>query len=216
MMRLAEGLTARGHTVEVFTTSLTSHDAHGSTRTRVEDVNGVRVHYLATPLHFRWMGLTPTLPRILERAPRPDVVHLFGFRDPIGTGVAAWCRLRRVPYVFEGMGMVAPKHRKVLLKRALDATAFRGVMPGATLLVASSEVEAREYRAAGIADERIVVRPHGFPEVERGIGAAAAVCASAPASTSRHASSSTSAASLTAKASSCSCTSRRSCRTSTS
>ena len=63
--------------------------------------------------------------------------------------------------------MVAPKHRKVLLKRALDATAFRGVMPGATLLVASSEVEAREYRAAGIADERIVVRPHGFPEVER-------------------------------------------------
>jgi glycosyltransferase involved in cell wall biosynthesis len=92
-------------------------------------------------------------------------VHVFGFRDPIGTGVAAWCRLRRVPYVFEGMGMVAPKHRKVLLKRALDATAFRGVMPGATLLVASSEVEAREYRGAGIADERIVVRPHGFPEV---------------------------------------------------
>jgi D-inositol-3-phosphate glycosyltransferase len=165
MMRLAEGLTSRGHTVEVFTTSLTSHDAQGSTRTRVEDVNGVRVHYLATPLHFRWMGLTPTLPRVLERAPRPDVVHVFGFRDPIGTGVAAWCRLRRVPYVFEGMGMVAPKHRKVLLKRALDATAFRGVMPGATLLVASSEVEAREYRGAGIADERIVVRPHGFPEV---------------------------------------------------
>jgi len=72
-----------------------------------------------------------------------------------------------VPYVFEGMGMVAPKHRKVLLKRALDASAFRGVMPGATLLVAASEVEAREYRGAGIPDERIVVRPHGFPDVER-------------------------------------------------
>src|SRR6478735_6137100 len=99
----------------------------GTLRTRAEDVNGVRVHYLATPVHFRWMGLTPTLPRVLERAPRPDVVHVFGFRDPVGTGVAAWCRLRRVPYVFEGMGMVAPKHRKVLVKRALDATAFRGV-----------------------------------------------------------------------------------------
>jgi glycosyltransferase involved in cell wall biosynthesis len=55
----------------------------------------------------------------------------------------------------------------VLLKRALDATAFRGVMPGATLLVAASEVEAREYRGAGLPDERIVVRPHGFPDVER-------------------------------------------------
>ena len=46
--------------------------------------------------------------------------------------------------------MVAPKHRKVRLKRALDATVFRGVMPGATALVAASAVEAREYRAAGI------------------------------------------------------------------
>jgi D-inositol-3-phosphate glycosyltransferase len=169
MMRLAEGLTARGHAVDVFTTSLTSHDERGSTRTRVEDVNGVRVHYLATPLHFRWMGVTPTLPRVLERAPRPDIVHVFGFRDPVGTGVATWARLRRVPYVFEGMGMVAPKHRKVFLKRALDATAFRGVLPGATLLVAASDVEAREYRAAGIADERIVVRPHGFPEASQAL-----------------------------------------------
>jgi D-inositol-3-phosphate glycosyltransferase len=167
MMRLAEGLTARGHTVEVFTTSLTSHDAPGAPRTRVENVNGVTVHYLATPLHFRWMGLTPTLPRVLAAAPRPDLVHVFGFRDPIGTGVATWCRLRRVPYVFEGMGMVAPKHRKVALKHALDATAYRGVMPGATLLVAASRVEAHEYSAAGVGDERIVVRPHGFPEVSR-------------------------------------------------
>jgi glycosyltransferase involved in cell wall biosynthesis len=167
MRRLAEGLTARGHELQVFTTSLTALDAAGSTRSRVETVGGVPVHYLATPVHFRWMGLTPTLPLQLERAPRPDIVHVFGFRDPIGTGVAAWCRLRNVPYVFEGLGMVAPKHRKVLLKRALDSTAYRRVMRGATLLVAASAVEAREYLAAGIPEQRIVVRPHGFPEVLR-------------------------------------------------
>jgi glycosyltransferase involved in cell wall biosynthesis len=165
MRRLAEGLTKRGHEVHVFTTSLTAHDARGSRRSRVEVVAGVPVHYLATPVHFRWMGLTPTLPLHLERAQRPDVVHVFGFRDPIGTGVAAWCTARRVPYVFEGLGMVAPKHRKVLLKRALDSTVYRGVMRGAKLLVAASTVEAREYRAAGIPEERIVVRPHGFPDV---------------------------------------------------
>jgi glycosyltransferase involved in cell wall biosynthesis len=33
--------------------------------------------------------------------------------------------------------------------------------------VAASEVEAREYRAAGISDDVIVVRPHGFPEVSQ-------------------------------------------------
>ena len=110
------------------------------------------------------MGFTPTLPLQLERAPRSDVAHIFGFRDPIGTGVAAWCRARRVPYVFEGFGMIVPKHRKVLLKRVLDSTVYRGVVRGAALLVAASGVEAREYRAAGIPEHRIVVRPHGFPE----------------------------------------------------
>src|SRR5262249_40062441 len=106
----------------------------------------------------------PTLPFALERAARPDVVHVFGLRDPIGTGVATWSRARRIPYVFEGLGMVAPKHRKVALKRGLDATVFRGVVRDATLRVGASRVEAREYRDAGIAEERIAVRPNGFPE----------------------------------------------------
>ena len=125
--RLAEGIATRGHELDVFTTSLTALDAAGTLSSRVETVGDVSVHYLATPVHFRWMGLTPTLPLQLERAPRPDVVHLFGFRDPIGTGVATWCRARSIPYVFEGLGMVAPKHRKVLLKRVLDSTLYRGV-----------------------------------------------------------------------------------------
>src|SRR5215211_4130868 len=168
MRRIAEGLAARGHEVDAFTTSLTALEAGGSWRTRRDTVGSVPVRYLATPVRFRWMGVTPTLPVHLEHAPRPDVVHVFGFRDPVGTGVAAWCRVRGIPYVFEGMGMVAPKHRKVLLKRALDSTACRGVMSGATLLVAASGVERREYLGAGIAEERIVVRPHGFPDVSRG------------------------------------------------
>jgi glycosyltransferase involved in cell wall biosynthesis len=160
--RLAEGLAARGHEVDVFTTSLVDVRSGRSLRSRVETVGDARVRRLATPLRFRWMGITPTLPVELERAPRPDVAHVFGFRDPIGTGVATWCRARRIPYVFEGSGMVEPKHRKVALKRALDASVFRGVAGGARLLVAASHVEAREYGD----DERIVVRPHGFPEPE--------------------------------------------------
>jgi len=164
MRRIAGGLTARGHHVEVFTTSLTELDSPRSWRTRVELVDDVPVHYLATPYHFRWMGLTPSLPLHLERASRPDIVHVFGFRDPIGTGVAAWCRARRIPYVFEFLGMVTPRERKVLLKRALDATVCRGVIPGAASVLAASSVQRQEYLAAGIPDERIVVRPHGFPE----------------------------------------------------
>ena len=76
------------------------------------------------------MGITPTIPIALARLDRPDVVHVFGFRDPVTTGVAAWCRLAHMPYVFEPLGMFEPRLRKVVLKRALDATLYRGVARG--------------------------------------------------------------------------------------
>ena len=111
------------------------------------------------------MGVTPTVPLWLERLPRPDVVHVFGFRDPLGTAVATWCRLRGVPYVLEGLGMFRPKLRKVGLKRLLDATALRHVVAGASLLIAVSARERDEYFDAGIDAARIVLRPNGFPPV---------------------------------------------------
>ena len=95
--------------------------------------------------------------------------------------------------------MVAPKHRKVLLKRALDAT--RLSRRPARRDAARRGVDgrgARVSRGAAIPDERIVVRPHGFPEVARD-GRSRAACASASASTIGDASSSTSAGSRTAK-----------------
>ena len=55
----------------------------------------------------------------------PDVVHIFGYRDFVGTRASRWCRRRGVPYVFEGLGMVRPKLRKVVLKHLLDRTVYR-------------------------------------------------------------------------------------------
>ena len=51
---------------------------------------GVRIHELATPLRYRWMGVTPSLPLVLRSLPRPDVVHVFGYRDFVTTVTAAW------------------------------------------------------------------------------------------------------------------------------
>jgi glycosyltransferase involved in cell wall biosynthesis len=162
--RLVEGLTADGHYVEVVTTSLSSLEERGSLRTFNASRDGATIRYLATPVRFRWMGFTPTLPLHLRSSPQPDLVHVFGFRDPLGTAVATWSRLRQIPYVFEGLGMVQPKLRKVRLKRAVDSTILRGVLTGAALLVAASERERDEYVSAAGAAARIAIRPNGFPE----------------------------------------------------
>jgi glycosyltransferase involved in cell wall biosynthesis len=165
LRRLVSELAGRGHTVDVFTTSLIDLNGHRSWHSRSERLDGATVHYLATPTRFRWMGITPTLPLHLRRQPRPDVAHVFGLRDPLGTVVAGWCRHHRVPYLVEALGMYQPKLRKVGLKRALDATVVRHVAQGAARLVATSDVERHEYLAGGIADGRISIRPNGFPDV---------------------------------------------------
>src|SRR5829696_8060351 len=161
---LVRRLTARGHHVEVVTTTIRDLHSSPSLRSSLGIVDGATVHYLGTPLRYRWMGMTPTLPLALARLHRPDVVHVFGFRDPVTTGVAAWCRVVRVPYVFEPLGMFEPRLRKVALKRLLDATLYRGVARGARLVVVASERERDAVVAGGVSAEKVRVRGNGFPE----------------------------------------------------
>src|SRR5215210_3054076 len=81
MRALATELSGLGHRVDVVTTTLTRIGERPSRASRVADVDGASVRYLGTPARFRWFGVTPTLGRELRTLPRPDVVHVFGYRD---------------------------------------------------------------------------------------------------------------------------------------
>ena len=71
------------------------------------------------------MGVTPSLPLVLRSLPRPDVVHVFGYRDFVTTVTAAWARTRSLPYVFEPLDMYVRRYRNVPLKRGFDQVARR-------------------------------------------------------------------------------------------
>jgi glycosyltransferase involved in cell wall biosynthesis len=161
---LVRRLVARGHTVDVVTTTIVDLEQRPPSRSATKLVDGATVRYLPTPLRYRWMGITPTLPFALARIDRPQVVHVFGFRDVVTTGTAAWCRVRRVPYVFEPLGMFEPRLRKVLLKRALDGTLYRGVARGAAAVVVASPRERDAVIACGVDPGKVHVRGNGFPE----------------------------------------------------
>lgn len=162
MRHLARELTELGHRVDVVTTTLTSVHERPARSSSTAAHDGATVRYLGTPLRYRWFGLTPSLQRELRALPRPDVVHIFGFRDFVSTVTARWCRQNEVPYIFEPLGMFRPKLRKVLLKRGLDETLYRRIPRGAALAIGASEIERREL-AAVLPASRITVRPNGFP-----------------------------------------------------
>ena len=162
---LTEGLAAQGHRVDVVTTSLRSigEPPAERLRTRTSTQAGVDVHELATPLRYRWMGITPSLPLVLRSLPRPDVVHVFGYRDAVTTLTAVWARLRSIPYVFEPLDMYVRRYRNVPVKRAFDRLLGEPVARGAALVIAVSELERAELIEAGLDPGRVVVRPNGFP-----------------------------------------------------
>jgi glycosyltransferase involved in cell wall biosynthesis len=154
----------RGHDVRVVTTTLRDLHRRPAARTSRAIVDGAEVHYLGTPVAYRWMGFTPSLPLLLARLPRPDVVHVLGFRDPLSTAVALWCRARGIPYLLEPLGMLRPRLRKVRLKRAFDGAVGLRVARAAEAVVAASKRERDDFVACGVAAERAVVRGNGFPE----------------------------------------------------
>jgi glycosyltransferase involved in cell wall biosynthesis len=161
---LVSRVVARGHDVDVVTTTLRDVAERPELRTTVTTVDSARVTYLGTPVRYRWMGITPTLPLALRRLTLPDVAHVMGFRDPVTTTVATWCRVRGVPYVFEPVGMFRPRLRKVRVKRLLDATLARGVASGARLVIVSSTRERDDVVACGVDPARVRLRANAFPE----------------------------------------------------
>ena len=102
LRELAARLGERGHAVEVLTTTLRDVGERPARRTHVDLVDGVRVTYLATPLRYRWMGVTPTLP--LALAP------------PLATGRCARRRLPRPAH--DGDRRVVPRARRPVRLRA--------------------------------------------------------------------------------------------------
>src|SRR5438067_13914798 len=90
---LVRRLVQRGHDVDVVTSTIVGLQDRPGRRSYVELVDGATVHYLGTPLRYRWMAITPALPFALSRLERPDVVHVVGLRDPVTTGAAAWGRV---------------------------------------------------------------------------------------------------------------------------
>jgi glycosyltransferase involved in cell wall biosynthesis len=91
-----------------------------------------------------------------------DVVHVLGFRDPVGT-MAAWAAVREsVPYVLEPVGMHEPRIRSQRLKRVFDEVLGRRVVDRAAVVVATSPLEADELTARGVEPGSIRLRPNGI------------------------------------------------------
>ncbi len=169
---LSEGLARRGHQVAVLTADWglerrlqsesvrrgMSESPFGKRR----DENGVQAIYLPTWLRYRATSWNPAVKRYCRADLQNfDVVHIYGLYDLLGPAVAASCRIRKLPYLVEPIGMFVPIVRNLLMKRIYHAVFGRQLFAGASAVIATSEQEAGELVAGGIPRGKIVLRRNG-------------------------------------------------------
>ncbi len=116
-----------------------------------------------TPLaRFHGTPIPWAIHRIARAVRRADVLHVTGYRDPVGTVAALVARIAGVPYVLEPVGMHRRRLRSRRLKAAYDAVIGRTIVRRARLVIATSRVEATELAEDGVRPERIAVRANGL------------------------------------------------------
>src|SRR6267143_1588597 len=169
---LSEGLARRGHTVGVLTADWGFEKRLQSEGTKIaaerspfgwrSNENGVQAIYLPTWWRYRALRWNPAVKRYCRaRLQNFDVVHIFGLYDLLGPAVAGACRVRKIPYVLEPIGMFAPIVRNLLLKSLYHSVWGRRLFEEASTVVATSDQEVKELAAGGVPSGKIVLRRNG-------------------------------------------------------
>ena len=166
---IARALVAQGQQVAVLTADLGFKPAEIGLVSAVRDgrgwrseLDGVVTRYLPTQCRYRNLTVNVGVMGFCRRRLRDfDLVHIYGLYDTLGPVVGSYCRQYGIPYLVEPLGMTRPIDRGFLLKR-LWSQLSSGYLPGASRMIATSELEREELLSAGFPPSRVLVRYNGI------------------------------------------------------
>jgi glycosyltransferase involved in cell wall biosynthesis len=166
---LCRALAARGHEVEVYTTSIDGPTDTAVPYDRPVILDGVKVRYFASR-RLRRLSYAPSLLQSLHgEIAGADVVHLHSaFLWPTWRA-ARLSHRRRIPYVVSPRGMLVKTliaSRNRLIKSAWIALIERSNLEQASAIHATSAIEAEEIRKFGWRLPRMAVVPNGVDAIE--------------------------------------------------
>ena len=103
---------------------------------------------------------------LTTRITSADVVHILGYRDPVGTVAGLSAKRGGVLFILEPCGMHRRRLRSGTLKKLFDRGIGDRVFAMASRIVATSSLERTELIEGGVDPERIELRPNGIDIVD--------------------------------------------------
>jgi glycosyltransferase involved in cell wall biosynthesis len=164
---LCRELAARGHIVEVFTTSVDGPGDSAVPLQRAVDVEGVKVTYFPSGLLRRLYWSPPMRRALFSGAPDFDLIHLHSmFLWPTWIGARA-ARASSRPYLVSPRGMLNPeliRRKNRWVKTAWVAMIDRRTIETAGAIHTTSAVEATHLTSFGWRLPKVAIIPHGVDD----------------------------------------------------
>lgn len=160
---ISRELAAKGHEVTVFATNALDANRNFKATRNEYSVDGIRVRYFGNVARFTELFFSPRMTLALRReVQNSDIIHLHEYRSV--QNVATYLVARRVkrPYVLTAHGSVPRVFERFLLKKLFDEMIGFKILKVASRLLASSEIEMKQYMNAGISADRIAIVPNGI------------------------------------------------------
>lgn len=116
---------------------------------------------IPTMVGFHGTPFPRSFSSLRELVSAADLIHVLGYRDPIGTFAAIFAVRRGKRLVIEPDGMHRRRLRSLRLKNWFDRTIGSSIMGSADLVVANSGRELGELAVDGAELSRLRLRPNG-------------------------------------------------------
>jgi glycosyltransferase involved in cell wall biosynthesis len=161
-------LVRRGHEVVVFTSD--AKDLENRLDVERDEIEGMQVYYFRNLFMslVKWSKLfiTPDLPKkMMSDLKSFDIVHVHEYTTYQNIVVHHFAKKFGVPYVLQAHGSL-PKIGRQARKWVYDAFFGSTLLRDASKVIALSEIEAEQYKCAGVPAEKIAIVPNGIDLTE--------------------------------------------------
>ena len=164
---LSKNLVKRGHKVIVYTTDIKDRYSRLSNIKGGRDIDGIKVYYfknvsnsLATKHRLSVpKGMSAAIKRELSNF---DIIHLHNVRTFQNVIIHHYAKKYNIPYVLQARGSLLTFFHKGWQKRIFDAIWGHRILEDASKLIASTPIEAAQYRSMGINEGKIEIIPNGI------------------------------------------------------
>ncbi len=164
-------LAKMGHDITVFSNGERSNFQLETELNRPIPVDGVTVYYfknafklLVVKTNVDSLYLLPVVAR--KRLKEFDIVHIHTFRSVLAVPIWYYAKKYNVPYVLQAHGSVRDHSQKRFMKKIFDIMWGQRILKDASRVIASTPMEAEEYKTKGVSEDRIEVVPGGIDPTE--------------------------------------------------